>query len=68
VCLFSTPDMPEAPPPAPMKADIDTDPTLAAWEEKRKQRMAQGYRSTLLTSGQGLAGKARTAKKSLLGQ
>jgi len=67
VCLFSTPEMPEAP-PAPTKADINTDPTLAAWEERRKQRAAQGYKSTLLTSGQGLGNKARTQKKSLLGQ
>jgi len=67
MCLFSTPEMPETPPP-PMKADTNTDPTLAAWEEKRKQRMAQGYSSTLLTSGKGLANRAATQKKSLLGQ
>lgn len=67
MCLFSTPEMPETPPP-PMKADVNTDPTLSAWEERRKQRMAQGYRSTLLTSGKGLANRAATQKKSLLGQ
>lgn len=67
MCLFSTPEMPETP-PAPMKADVNTDPTMAAWEERRKQRAAQGYKSTLLTSGQGTMGKPRTQKKSLLGQ
>lgn len=67
MCLFSAPDIPEAP-PAPMKADVNVDPTMAAWEERRRQRMARGYKSTLLTSGQGLANKAQAQKKSLLGQ
>mgnify|MGYP001272977879 CR=1 FL=1 len=73
MCLFRAPDIPEVPPPppappAPMKADVNVDPTMAAWEERRRQRLARGYRSTLLTSWQGLANKARTWKKSLLGQ
>jgi hypothetical protein len=51
-----------------MKADVNVDPTMAAWEERRRQRMARGYKSTLLTSGQGLANKAQAQKKSLLGQ
>ena len=66
MCLFNTSAPEMETPPVPQKEAVAEDPTLAAWEERRKQRAAKGYRSTMLTGG-GL-GAAPTAKKSLLGQ
>lgn len=81
MCLFSgppamsmppMPPMPAAPPPPPQPPQA-ADPAVKAAQEDARQRAAglQGYRSTIATSGLGLAGAPApnsTGFKTLLGQ
>ena len=81
MCLFSSapqmsmppmPAMPAAPPPPPEPPQA-ADPAVKAAREDARRRAAglQGYRSTIATSGLGLAGAPApntTGFKTLLGQ
>jgi hypothetical protein len=81
MCLFSgtpamsmppMPPMPAAPPPPPEPPQA-ADPAVKAAREDARRRAAglQGYRSTIATSGLGLAGAPApntTGFKTLLGQ
>ncbi|MDP1966688.1 MAG: hypothetical protein Q8K93_31360 [Reyranella sp.] len=81
MCLFSSapamsmppmPSMPAAPPPPPDPPQA-ADPAVKAAREDARRRAAglQGYRSTIATSGLGLAGAPApntTGFKTLLGQ
>ncbi len=82
MCLFSgapatppmpaMPTMPAAPPPPPQPPEA-ADPAVKAAREDARRRAAglQGYRSTIATSGLGLAGAPvpnSTGFKTLLGQ
>lgn len=76
MCLFSSaPPMPPmpAPPPAPPQTPREADPAIKAAREDARRRAAglQGYRSTIATSGSGLADSPApntTGSKILLGQ
>ena len=81
MCFFSLPAMPASPPmppapptpPAPPVSPIQADPAVKAAREDARRRAAglQGYRSTIATSGLGLAGApapSTTGFKTLLGQ
>lgn len=79
MCLFSgAPSMPPmplppAPPPPPPEPPQAADPAVKAAREDARRRAAglQGYRSTIATSGLGLAGAPApntTGYKTLLGQ
>ena len=78
MCLFSSmpsPAMPPipAPPPAPPQPPREVDPAVRAARDDARRRAAglQGYRSTIATSGLGLAGESvpnTTGSKTLLGQ
>ena len=84
MCLFSSapampppplppmPSLPPAPPPPPEPPQA-ADPAVKAGREDARRRAAglQGYRSTIATSGLGLAGTSApntTGFKTLLGQ
>ncbi len=82
MCLFSgapatppmpaMPTMPAAPPPTPQPPEA-ADPAVKAAREDARRRAAglQGYRSTIVTSGLGLAGAPApnsTGFKTFLGQ
>ena len=78
MCLFTMPSMPPLPPvppapPTPPVAPIQADPAVKAARDEARRRAAglQGYRSTIATSGLGLATQPQavtTALKTLLGQ
>lgn len=79
MCMFSTapsmpsmPPLPAAPPPPPEPPQA-TDPAVKAARDEARRRAAgqQGYRSTIATSGLGLADAPApntTGYKTLLGQ
>ena len=79
MCLFSgapsmspMPTLPPAPPPPPEPPQA-ADPAVKAARDDARRRAAglQGYRSTIATSGLGLAGTpapSTTGGKTLLGQ
>lgn len=81
MCFFTMPSMPAPPPmppapptpPAPPVTPTQADPAVKAAREDARRRAAglQGYRSTIATSGLGLATQpaaVTTALKTLLGQ
>lgn len=76
MCLFSgAPAMPPMPPepPAPPQPPREADPAVKAARDDARRRAAglQGYRSTITTSGLGLADTPApntTGSKTMLGQ
>lgn len=63
--------MPAPPPPPPPKEPVkmaDERVQKAGQDERRRAAAATGRSGTILTSGQGAAGQANTAGKTLLGQ
>lgn len=78
MCFFSSPSMPSMPPlpaalPPPPEPPQAADPAVKAAREDARRRAAglQGYRSTIATSGLGLADAPApntTGYKTLLGQ
>ena len=59
---------PPPPPPPPPPTPVDKAVTDAAEAAKAKARAAQGYGSTIATSGQGVLDPVSTTGKTLLGQ
>jgi hypothetical protein len=58
--VVAPPEVPEGPTEEERKAAIEA--------EKKRQRMARGRRSTMLTGGLGVQGEAPGQRKVLLGQ
>jgi len=71
MCLFSTPKIPATPtpaPPAPVQQNFTADVTTANSDEKRRQASANGFKSTIATSGLGVAQAPTVKQNTLLGQ
>lgn len=70
MCLAASPPSPPPAPPALPAPPAPEDPGVleAAREERRRQRLAAGRQSTILTSGLGAGGQAPVQRKTLLGQ